>query len=92
MSLLTVSGSADEDSGVGGSPSSRPCTYNCHLCNKKFSRADILRKHVKTHATSSCATCGQIFGDKVALAKHQAEVGNRTFFFKCVVESTPHKI
>ena len=76
-------GSADEDSGVGGSPgcssASRPTTstyHACTVCNKKFSRADILRKHVKTHVTSSCTVCGQIFNDKVALAKHQSEVGN----------------
>ena len=75
------SGSADEDSGVGGSPgcnASRPMASNCHscnVCNKKFSRADILRKHVKTHVNSSCSVCGQIFNDKVALAKHQSEVG-----------------
>ena len=74
-------GSADEDSGVGGSPgcnASRPMASNCHscnVCNKKFSRADILRKHVKTHVNSSCSVCGQIFNDKVALAKHQSEVG-----------------
>ena len=79
---LCFSGSADEDSGVGGSPgcnnnSSRPVASNCHSCNvchKKFSRADILRKHVKTHVNSSCSVCGQIFNDKVALAKHQSEV------------------
>ena len=80
--LFCFPGSADEDSGVGGSPgcnnnSSRPVASNCHSCNvchKKFSRADILRKHVKTHVNSSCSVCGQIFNDKVALAKHQSEV------------------
>ena len=71
-------GSADEDSGVGGSPgsSSRAAAlHNCSMCSKKFSRADILRKHLKTHVNSSCTVCGQIFNDKVALAKHQVEVG-----------------
>jgi len=70
--------SADEDSGVGGSPgsSSRAAAlHNCSMCSKKFSRADILRKHLKTHVNSSCTVCGQIFNDKVALAKHQVEVG-----------------
>ena len=73
---MIFSGSADEDSGVGGSPTSRPATHNCTMCNKKFSRADILRKHMKTHTSSSCTVCGQIFNDKVALAKHQVEVGH----------------
>lgn len=65
---------------MGGSPgsSSRSSTasHSCHMCNKKFSRADILRKHVKTHVNSSCTVCGQICNDKVALAKHQVEVGH----------------
>ena len=84
LHFLFFPGSADEDSGVGGSPgcnnnnsSNRPVASNCHSCNvchKKFSRADILRKHVKTHVSSSCSVCGQIFNDKVALAKHQSEV------------------
>ena len=71
-------GSADEDSGVGGSPGSRPSmTHSCHMCNKKFSRADILKKHIKTtHTNTSCTVCGQLFNDKAALAKHQVEVGN----------------
>lgn len=79
---VLFSGSADEDSGVGGSPgsSSRPATHNCNLCSKKFSRADILKKHVKTHVSSSCTVCGQIFNDKVALAKHQVEVGHYQIF------------
>lgn len=79
---VVFSGSADEDSGVGGSPgsSSRPATHNCNLCSKKFSRADILKKHVKTHVSSSCTVCGQIFNDKVALAKHQVEVGHYQIF------------
>jgi uncharacterized Zn-finger protein len=78
-----ISGSADEDSGVGGSPgsSSRPASHNCNMCNKKFSRADILRKHVKTHASTSCTVCGQIFNDKVGLAKHQVEVGHKRRVF-----------
>ena len=78
ISCNFFSGSADEDSGVGGSPGSgsRVPLHNCTMCSKKFSRADILRKHMKTHVNSSCTVCGQIFNDKAALAKHQVEVGH----------------
>lgn len=37
---------------------------------------------MKTHVSTSCTVCGQQFNDKVALAKHQVEVGS---FFKPVV-------
>jgi hypothetical protein len=87
--LFYFPGSADEDSGVGGSPagggvssSSRPMSissHGCSMCNKKFSRADILRKHVKTHVNSACTVCGKMFTDKVALAKHQVEVGQKSY-------------
>ena len=81
---LFFSGSADEDSGVGGSPGSgtRVPLHNCTMCSKKFSRADILRKHMKTHVNTSCTVCGQIFNDKVALGKHQVEVGHTQCIFK----------
>merc|ERR1711899_82047 len=77
--------SADEDSGVGGSPgsNSRTASHNCNMCSKKFSRADILRKHMKTHVNTSCTVCGQIFNDKVALAKHQVEVHTLDRVFQC---------
>ena len=81
---LFFSGSADEDSGVGGSPGSgtRVPLHNCTMCSKKFSRADILRKHMKTHVNTSCTVCGQIFNDKVALGKHQVEVGHTQCIYK----------
>ena len=52
----------------------------CTICNKAFSRLDILKKHVKSSHTnaSHCAACGQDFADRLALAKHQTEV--RTIF------------
>ncbi len=30
---------------------------------------------MKTHVNTACTVCGQMFNDKVALAKHQVEVG-----------------
>ena len=85
--IIFFSGSTDEDSGVGNSPGSRSSTYNCHMCSKKFSRADILRKHIKTHVTSTCTTCGEIFGDKVTLSKHQMEVREFILFKKVGLKS-----
>ena len=35
--------------------------YACELCQKKFIRADLLHKHMKTHEAYNCAQCGKGF-------------------------------
>ena len=52
----------------------------CAMCNKKFSRSDLLRKHQQTHVATTCNVCGQILTDKFALTKHQIEVSQNTFY------------
>ena len=55
--------------------------HPCTMCNKQFTRADDLKKHLKTsHITSNCSVCGQMFQDKIALAKHQVEVRNTPLY------------
>ena len=62
---------------------SRSDHHGCSMCNKQFTRADVLKKHLKTsHLTANCAVCGEMFDDKVALAKHQVEVQFSNFFFE----------
>ena len=63
--------------GERGVPGPALTPHPCTMCNKQFTRADDLKKHLKSsHITSNCSVCGQLFQDKVALAKHQVEVGN----------------
>ena len=65
-----------DSSSMDASKESSIGEHICTICNKGFSRLDILKKHVKTSHTnaSHCAACGQDFQDRLALAKHQTEV------------------
>jgi hypothetical protein len=58
----------------------------CAMCNKKFVRADLLRKHQKSHASSVCNVCGQVLSDKFALTKHQIEVSLFFIQFSKVIQ------
>ena len=57
----------------------------CSVCGKRFTRSDILRKHLRSHAPWPCNQCGQLFNDKAALTKHQADVSRMQFFiYVCI--------
>ena len=50
-----------------------PDSFECEKCNKKFKRADTLRRHfqnVHTEDNFSCSECGKMFGRKDNLARH----------------------
>ena len=81
-SLQTVAAAAattqlSEDGLSTGAAAAAVTPHPCTMCNKQFTRADDLKKHLKTsHITSNCSVCGQMFKDKIALAKHQVEVSS----------------
>ncbi|TRY63182.1 hypothetical protein TCAL_04017 [Tigriopus californicus] len=71
-------GSSTKSTGTSGN-------HVCPTCLKKFSRGDILRKHVKSHLPTLCTVCGQLFNDKFMLSKHQMEAHSSSVerIFQC---------
>jgi len=57
--------------------------FACEVCDKKFSKLDVLKKHAKSHITCPCTVCNQVFRDKLTLTKHQIEVHTLDKVFQC---------
>uniref|UniRef100_A0A3P8WIS8 Zinc finger protein 865 n=1 Tax=Cynoglossus semilaevis TaxID=244447 RepID=A0A3P8WIS8_CYNSE len=54
-----------------GDGSERP--YGCHICGKRFRRAETLRRHNRVHTGEkphSCEVCGKMFREPFHLTKH----------------------
>ncbi|KAM9384213.1 uncharacterized protein KZ484_006087 [Pholidichthys leucotaenia] len=54
-----------------GDGSERP--YGCHLCGKRFRRAETLRRHNRVHTGEkphACEICGKMFREPFHLTKH----------------------
>lgn len=46
--------------------------FQCHICNKGFSRKANLKRHVEIHAGTEypCVKCGRVYHDDTALRRH----------------------
>ncbi len=54
-----------------GDGSERP--YSCHICTKRFRRAETLRRHNRVHTGEkphACDVCGKMFREPFHLTKH----------------------
>uniref|UniRef100_A0A672I1M0 C2H2-type domain-containing protein n=1 Tax=Salarias fasciatus TaxID=181472 RepID=A0A672I1M0_SALFA len=54
-----------------GDGSERP--YGCHICGKRFRRAETLRRHNRVHTGEkphACEVCGKMFREPFHLTKH----------------------
>ncbi|XP_047523096.1 zinc finger protein 91-like [Pieris napi] len=66
-------------------------TYNCKICEKKFSQKRLLEFHVaKEHLNIDvnvlpCDKCGKMFRDKASLKLHIQKIHKRLYAAKCPV-------